>query len=161
MASGDTLFIFTAQSNVRITSGAEPDVRNQHLVLDFDDSTDEHAVFEFVMPRNYAATTGVTVSIFWAATSATSGDVVWNSAFERMNTDTDSDSYATANAVTDTTNGTAGIIETATIAHTDGAQIDSIAVAEAGRLKISRDANNASDTMTGDAELFRVEIKET
>lgn len=39
--------------------------------------------------------------------------------------------------------------------------MDSLAAGEAFRLKVTRDADNASDTMAGDAELIGVEIKET
>jgi hypothetical protein len=37
--------------------------------------------------------------------------------------------------------------------------IDSVTAGDGFRLKINRDANNASDTMTGDAELIAVEVR--
>jgi len=45
------------------------------------------------------------------------------------------------------------------VAFTDGAQMDSVAVGELFRIKVTRDA--ASDDAAGDAELHAVEIKET
>lgn len=161
MASGDTLTIFTAQGNMPPASAyATLDSRNSILLLDFDDTTDESAVFLGVLPRNYAGG-GVTVTLHWAATSATTGNVVWEVAWERMNTDMDADSFATGNTATTACNGTSGILTTSAITFTNGAQIDSVAVGEPFRIKVTRDANNGSDTMTGDAELVAVEIRET
>lgn len=164
MASGNTLATFGPQDNIPPASFfATLDTRNGHLVLDFDASEDENAIFEGVLPRTYAGG-GLTVYIHWAATSATSGNCVWNAAFERIGEgqqDIDSDGFATAQTVTAAAPGTSGNVDIASIAFTDGAQIDSIAVGEVFRLKITRDADNGSDTMTGDAELLAIEIKET
>lgn len=165
MASGQTLVTFVATDNHPPASAyATPDLRNSHPVLDFDAATDEDAIFSAVLPRNYAGG-GVTVTVIWMATSATSGNVIWNGAFERLEaggTDLDVDSFATAQAASAaTTNATSGALTYTTITFTNGAQMDSLAVGEAFRFKVTRDANNASDTMTGDAELVAVEIKET
>jgi len=165
MASGNTLLILGPLDNEPPSSSfATLDVRNLHPVLDFDGAADESAVFSAIMPRNYAGG-GVTVYIHFAATSATSGNVVWTSSFERIgdgSQDIDSDSFASANTVTHATSGTSGNVEIASIAHTDGAQMDSVAAGELFRLKITRDADNASDTVDAtDVELVGVEIKET
>lgn len=161
MASGDTLLVFTPLHNEPPASAyATLDMRNAHPVLDFDDSTDESAVFTAVLPQRYGGG-GVTVYLHWAATSATSGDVVWAVAFERDNTDLDADSFAAAQSATDTTDATSGVITTTSVAFTDGAQMDSLAVGEVFRLMVTRDADNVADTMSGDAELVAVEIRET
>ena len=166
MASGDTLLIFHPFNNEPPASNyATLDARNLHPVLDFDDSTDELAVFSAVLPRAYSGG-GLTVYIHWAATSATSGDAVWEAAFERIGDgqqDIDSDGFAAANYVADTAPGTSGYVTPAAITFTDGADMDSVAAGEGFRLKISRDADgtNATDDMTGDAELRFVEVKET
>jgi len=163
MASGDSLLILTTQSNVPPTSNfASVDTRNNHLVLDFDDTTNESAVFPALMPRAYGGG-GLTVYIHYAMTSAVSGDIDWDVAFERIGDqqqDIDSDSFAAVQSTDNTTvPGTSGNVDIITVTFTDGAQMDSIAVGEAFRLKITRDA--AADTATGDAELLRIEIKET
>lgn len=164
MASGDTLCIFVPTDNEPTSSNyATLDTRNAHPVLDFDASTDESAVFTGVLPRNYAGG-GLTVTLIWGASAATSGDVVWNSAIERIAEgaqDIDSDGFATAQAATATASGTSGVQDYVTIAHTSGAQMDSLAAGESFRLKITRDANHANDDATCDAELVAVEIRET
>ena len=164
MASGNTLRTISPLANEPPSSAfATLDTRNGHPVLDFDASSDESAIFTCVLPRSYAGG-GLTVYLHWAATSATSGDVVWNAAFERIgegSQDIDSDGFASAQAATATASGTSGNIDIQAITFTDGAQMDSVAVGESFRLKITRDADNGSDTMTGDAELVAVEIKET
>jgi hypothetical protein len=163
MASGDTLLIFDAAHGQPTASAyATPDTRNQHAVLDFDDTTAESAVFAAIMPRHYGGG-GVTCYIHYAMTSATSGDIDWDIAWERIGEavlDIDADSFATVQSVDATTvPGTSGNVDIVSIAFTDGAQMDSVAVGEAFRLKVTRDAPN--DTATGDAELLRVEVKET
>ena len=163
MASGDTLGIFTAFSNEPPASNyATLDTRNQHPVLDFDDTTNESAVFSGVMPRNYDGG-GVTAYLHYAMSSAVSGDIDWDVAFERIGDqqqDIDSDGFAAANSADDTTvPGTSGNVDVVSVAFTDGADMDSVATGEGFRLKVTRDA--ASDTAAGDAELLFVELKET
>lgn len=170
MASGNTLIIFTPTGyEPPATSYATFDVRNGHPVLDFDAAADESALWSGVMPRHYAGG-GVTVRLVWAATSATSGDCRWGVAFERLADadtqadDLDTDSFATANTAGATAPGTsAGRLQYTDIAFANGSEMDSIAVGEAFRIKVYRDADGTSgtDDMAGDAELLVVEIKET
>jgi len=164
MASGETLLVFTPHMNEPPSSnGATIDYRNQHPVLDFDASTNESAVFTGVMPRHYSGTTGVTVYIHYAMSSATSGDIDWDVSWERIGDqqlDIDSDSFASVNSVDNTTvPGTSGNVDIVSVAFTDGADMDSCAVGESFRLKLTRDAS--SDSASGDAELVAVEVKET
>lgn len=163
MASGDTLVIFYPNDNEPPASDyATLDLRNSHPVLDFDDTTNESAVFSFVMPQNYSGG-GLTLKIGYSMTSATSGDIDIDAALERIGDqqlDVDSDSFAAVNSVDDTTvPGTSGNVDVVQITFTDGADMDSLAAGELGRLKITRDA--VSDTASGDLELHFVEIRET
>jgi len=163
MASGDTLLQFGPLHNEPPASNsATLDERNGHPVLDFDGTTNESAIFSGVMPRHYGGG-GVTAYIHYAMSSATSGDVDWDAAFERIGDqqqDIDSDGFAAANSVDNTTvPGTSGNVDIVSVAFTDGADMDSVAVGELFRLKITRDA--VSDTAAGDAELLGVELKET
>lgn len=164
MASGNTLLTIPVPANEPPGSNyATLDTRNGHPVLDFDAATSESAIFTCVLPRTYAGG-GLTVYVHWAATSATSGDVVWNVAVERIGEgqqDLDADGFATAQAVTATAPATSGNVDIAAVTFTAGAQMDSLAVGEAFRLKVTRNAADAGDTMTGDAELVGIEVKET
>ncbi len=163
MASGDTLLIFTPLHNEPPAANAATiDLRNQRPVLDFDPTTNESAVLGSVMPRNYAGG-GVTVYLHYAMSSATANTIDWDVAFERVGDqqlDIDADSFAAVNSVDNTTvPGTSGNVDIVNVPFTDGADMDSVAVGEAFRLQVSRDAPN--DSATGDAELVRVEVKET
>lgn len=165
MASGDTILVLTPLHNEPPSANAATiDLRNQHAVLDFDAAADESAVFGGIMPRNYAGG-GVTITLVWMASTATTGNVIWNTAFERHQDDAfdlDADGFAAVQAsAASAAPSASGETSYDMITHTDGAQMDSVAVGESFRLKVTRDADNGSDTMAGDAELLRVEIKET
>lgn len=164
MASGDTLVTFSPFANEPpSTNYATLDTRNGHPCLDFDDTTAEAALFTGVMPQSYSDTTGVTVYVMHGATSATTGTIGWTVEFERLadgGTDLDSDSFASAQTITaETVDGTSGILDYANVAVTKGANMDSVVAGDLFRIRIKRDV--ATDTATGDAELYGVEIRET
>lgn len=164
MASGDTLLIFHPYNNEPPSSNpATLDTRNQHPCLDFDADTNESAVFSAVMPQHYAQTTGITVYIHYAMSSATGNTVDWDVSWELIgdqDLDIDGDSFAAVNSVDNTTvPGTSGLVDIVSVAFTDGADMDSVTPGDSFRLKVTRDA--VSDDATGDAELYKVEIRET
>ena len=161
MASGETICIYVPQHGVPpATLMALQGIRNIHPTLEFDAATEWAIYFEDVLPRNYAGG-GITVNLHWLAASATSGDVVWGASFEAETTDLDADSFGSEQTATGTANGTSGIETVTAIANTDGAQIDSLAAGGAFRLKVARKAAAGGDTMAGNAQLVKVELKET
>lgn len=164
MASGQTLLVLNAISGVPPASGfAALDSRNGHAVLAFDDTGDESVDFESLLPRNYAGA-GLTVAIVWLAATATTGNVRWDVSFERHQdetTDLDTDSFAAAQSVTSGAPSVNGSPQYAEISFTDGAQIDGLVAGESFRVRVLRDADNVADTMVGDAQLMRLEIRET
>ncbi len=163
MASGNTLVVWTPNANMPpATLFANFNTRNNHLVLEFDPSTNWDAIFKAIMPRHYAGG-GITVYIHWCAATATSGNVLWNAQVEAdLAQDIDSDGFAAAQASTaDACSGTSGIETVSTIAFTNGAQMDSVAVGEEFRLKVTRNAADGTDTMAGLAQVTAIEIKET
>ena len=103
------------------------------------------------------------VFIHYAMSTATSGDMDWDAQFERIGDqqqDIDADGFAAVNSVDNTTvPGTSGFVDIVSVAFTDGADMDNVAVGESFRIKIIRDG--ISDTAAGDAELVKVEIRET
>ncbi len=163
MASGDSLLIFRPTDNEPPSSNpATFAVRNAHPVLDFDGSTNETAIFSAFMPRSYSAATGVTVTIIFTSDATDTGDVDWDVAFELIGTtqDIDSDGFAAVNSIDGTaTNATSGIPVSAAVTFTDGADMDSVVVGAAFRLKLTRDAS--SDASTEDAQLLRMEVQDT
>jgi len=157
---------FTALSNEPPAANfATLDTRNSIPVLDFDADADESAEFSGVMPRSYGGG-GVTVTIGWMATdtTVTPHNVVWNAAFKSVTDDADdldTKAYAAVNTVTDAEASASGEVAYSVITFTDGADMDSVAAGEYFRLIITRDADNGADTLTDDAELVFVEIRET
>jgi hypothetical protein len=152
-----TYAVFTAEHNQpTATAFATLDTRNSIAVLDFDDATDESAVFVSIIPEAASLGSGLKIRLHWMATTATSGNVVWDVSLERMTTDLDSDSFDTIASGTAAANGTSGILTVTEITLTT---IDSVTAGDGFRLKVTRDANNASDTMTVDAELVVCEVR--
>lgn len=162
MASGDTLLIFTPQCNeFGAANFARLDTRNLHPVLDF--ALNELGLFSDVMPRHYGGG-GVAIYLHYAMTSAVANDIKLETYFERIGDqqqDIDSDGFAAAQNTGDiTVPGTSGNVDIITSTHTNGAQMDSIAVGEGFRLQVKRVAVAGTDAM-GDLELLFIEIKET
>lgn len=127
--------------------------------LAFDAASDEAA---FWMWRAVSYGSGnLSVDLDWYADTATSGDVIFEAQITAItpntdNTDVETDSLATANSVTDTHLGTTGQrLHRCTITVSN---LDSLAANDDVWLRIARDANNASDTMAGDAILVGVTV---
>lgn len=163
MASGATLAIFTALSNNPPASNpATLNLRNGTPVLEFDPTTQEIAIFLGVLPRHYAGG-GITVYVHFAAKVDVTNTIGWDVAFERIGAgvqDLDADGFASAKTITAVTvPGIAGFVDIQNVAFTNGAEMDSLAVGEAYRLRVRRDV--ANDTAAGDAQLLAVELKET
>ena len=133
------------------------DTRNGHPVLDFDTTTQETAIFGGIMPNHYGAGS-IRVTIWAALTSATSGTLGWDIAFETDNgQDIDSDGFNTAKTATAATvPGTSGVMMTHSVTFTQS-EADGIAAGDAFRLRVRRDV--ANDNAAGDAELFRVLVE--
>lgn len=164
MASGDTLAVFTPPANQPPSSNyATLNVRNGHLVLEFDTTTQETAIFAGKMPRHYGGG-GMTAYVTWMAASAVTGTIGWGVTIERNAdgaTDLDADDFATEQIVTAATvPGSSGVPKVTSVAITAGAAgTDSVAAGDDFRLRVRRDV--ANDSAAGDAQLLSVELKET
>ncbi len=160
MASGDSLLAFSPL-NAELPASSYPQFvsRNAHPALAFDASSNETTYFSAVMPRIYAGN-GITVKVTWAAASdtTTSNTCTWAIAFERFTSqDIDSDGFATAQSASGNPNATSGIPTVTNVAFTSG-QIDGVLAGEAFRMSVMRDT---TDTMTGDAQILAIELRET
>ena len=170
MASGDVVGIIGdivqpstlyATFDVRV-DGSTP-VGNMP-VYDFDDTTIQY--LDVYCRLNGYGGGGLTVTWDWSAASATSGSVVWGAAIRRIEDDAedmDSSHSYDYNDATDTAASASGDRCSVSIAFTSGADMDSLADAEAFVLRLRRNASSGSDTMNGDAELWAwtLAIKET
>lgn len=123
-------------------------------------STDESCTFKFVA-TSYGSG-NLTVTVYWYADSASSGNVVFGAAISAITPNTDSqdietDAFATANTVQDAHLGTTGQrLHSADIAVSN---LDSIAAGDHVFLQIYRDASDTTnDTMTGDAIITLVTL---
>jgi hypothetical protein len=157
-----TRFVFTPNSAEFPTANAPQLIAsNARPALAFDAATDESCYWSAVAPQGL--TGAVTVVVTYAMASATSGDVILQAAIEAISggdaTDTDAaTSFDTANSSSATTvPGTAGYIDQISITMTNA---DSLAAADYFRLSLNRDADNGSDTATGDLYVLAVELRD-
>lgn len=107
---------------------------------------------------------GLTFTLVWSASTATTGDVRWEIAVRAMPDDAeDIDAAHTYvfNGVTDAAPSVSGEVVYPTIAFTDGADMDSWAEGELAIVRVRRDPAHGDDDMAGDAELWAVGGVET
>lgn len=158
MASGDTLAVLTWHNAAfPASSAAGITRRNGHLTIAFDDSTDEVVDFEVVLPQHFS-TTLLLFTFVWLAATATSGNVVWQIEQERHEDDADdldSDNFASTSQGPFTTASVSGEPQYSSLNHA-GTGV----AGESARFRLRRDADAGGDTMSGDAQLIRMEIKQ-
>lgn len=167
MAAGDSLLQFVPQH-------IEPPVSNYGTMDVRDGSTTSHPVYDMalneigdvsaVMPQSYSGN-GLTIYVHYAMTSAGSNDIKLETDFERIGDqqqDMDSEGFTASpqNTGDITVPGSSGLVDIVSTAHTDGAQIDNIAVGEGFRLRIKRVVVSGTDA-AGDLEIRFIEIRET
>lgn len=166
MASGDSIFGWDAQAaRPPAANYATLDVRNDHVVLDFDDTNSESADFFGIAPSGVSQAIGQTVILTWATSSATSGNVVWNVEVERHEPDSgfdlDSNAFPVSTSGTTAVPSQSGVLRQTTLV-IPLTEIDDLPHAgESFRLRITRDSGSTSDTASGDVELVAVEIRES
>lgn len=168
MASGDQV-VQIIRAMPPATAYATEDVRpggstpaESVIVYDFDPSATEY--MDFLAYLSGYAGGGLTFTLPWSATSATTGGVRWEVAIRRLQDDAeDVDGAQTYdfNGVTDTTASASGELSYPTVTFTDGADMDSWASGELAIIRVRRKHDDAGDDMSGDAELWAIIGKET
>ena len=134
---------------------------NRRPVLGFDASTSETCYWTTVIPQGWTAP--ATAVISYAMASATSGGVAFDVAVEALTsgdaTDTDATtSFASVNTGTDAgVPGTAGYMEQISVTLSN---LDSATAGDLVRFSLARATSNATDTATGDAYVFSIEIRD-
>jgi hypothetical protein len=131
-------------------------IKPQFPILSFDASTDEGRIFSGRQARGYGGTLTVSGSFYMA--SATSGNVVLAAQIAAVG-DADAGvtgkAFATVNTATVAVPGAAGTEKVFSITMTNA---DSIAAADRFMLVFYRDADNGSDTATGDLNLTLLDL---
>lgn len=165
MVGTQDLFISAAAMWPRVTGGCSSLTQTELSTsvfniqsLDFDQSTDEFAQFQVTIPRKWNNGT-VTVAVYWTAASG-SGNVVWSiNGGAYSDDDALTVALGSAQSVTDGLTATNDLmISSATAAITlAGTPADSDFLA----FQVSRDADNGSDTLNGDAKLLGISIRIT
>lgn len=146
---------FPAVGRTSDASGARP-------YLGFDATADEAAYFTFIAPQGL--TTPISAVATYAMASATSGNVIFDVAVEAITSgdamDTDStESLDTVNtAAADAVPATAGNAKQVSVTLTNN---DSIAAGDMVRVRFRRVGSSGSDTATGDANLYALEIRDS
>lgn len=123
--------------------------------LDFDQTTQEFAQMQFVMPRNWNNGT-VTATVYWTAESG-SGGVVWGiSGGAYSNDDALTVALGTAQTVSDTfiTANDLHITSTSSAITLAGTPADADFIA----IQISRNPADGSDTLNADAKLLGIRL---
>jgi hypothetical protein len=168
MASGDPVVKIlramppaTSYAQYDIRAGGSTPAENVE-VFDFDASSTEY--MDYMCRLEGYDGGGLTFTIAWSATSATTGGVRWDVAIRRVADDAEdidaSHSYD-FNGVTDTCASASGELSYPTVTFTDGADMDSWAEGEVAIVRIKRTHDNAGDDMAGDAELWGIFGAET
>jgi len=171
MASGDTLLILTPQNGTPPASspaqldtitGADGTSAENVPCIDFDASTDEYMDFYCVMPEHYGSG-GLTLTIVHACLGDTSNAWKCAIAFRSIEDDAEdldtTDHAYTYNTGDMTPAGTAGEVGYDNITFTDGADSDNVDAGDLFILRVMRDVSE--DSMTGDASVLAIHIKET
>lgn len=134
-------------------------VRNGHRVAVFPQAGTTETFYTFNMPTVYASG-DVDVILTWMAGVATSGDCVWEVAFERHEPgvdDLDTPSFATGVTFVATADPVTGVT-IKTVITISSAQMDSVSQGDQFRLAVRRLGDDSSQTMVGTAELMTVVI---
>jgi hypothetical protein len=119
-----------------------------HVILLADGTTDEHWMWQFLMPGDYAS--GGTLRMVWESVSTSSGDVIAKAAVAQS-TDGSTDLY-TGNTLFDTVVTSSAIANPTTVGQTVSATLALTGSYTANRatiVMVGRDADNGSDTLNG------------
>lgn len=131
----------------------------QKGVLDFVDGANTiSAQWSQYLPADFTATGGVDIRLKWYAGTATTGNVVWNAQLACVaDAETSDPAFGTATAVTDAAKGTVNQDNDVTFTNISTAT-GTCAAGELMYIKIARDSNNGSDTMTDTAHVRGIEL---
>lgn len=160
MSSGNTIVEFSPLCVIPPDSNyARFGVRNNHPVLYFGHTgVNESGFFSAIMPHYYSGR-GINVNIAWSSLTGSIGYCKWNGALERFtgNADLKTSHFLNSNSVSGQAPLSSGLIQYLNLPLT-GIYSTGILPGELFRLMIQRDG--LQNSMSGDAELYFLELKE-
>lgn len=160
MASGDTLLSFDPLSNrPPATAFATVDLRGEFVVLDFDDSTNEQAVFHASVPSHYSGG-DLCADLAWTSSSATSGNSKLRLELTRLGSGINLDALPTPDGSVDLVVPAPSTSGDLVVSLSGPITVSGLTPGESLRVLVTRLATDASDTMTGDLELVSFELRE-
>ena len=156
--------VFEARSADLRTSGFPQLVRHNGTNIPvagyaFDAATEEAIFFDFRATRYGSG--NLTVDVDWYSTAATSGAVMWGAQIAAITPTTDTQDVETdalATVATTTTSHPGTTTQRLLRTSITVSSLDSLAADDDVRIRISRVAANAADTMTGDVIATRVTV---
>lgn len=152
--------VFTPGGGDATTQGAQIDAGDGNWRLLFDDTVDEGAMWQFVLPDYWAAHSEI--KVFYSMVSATTLEVDFEAAVMCVSpgdaADIGTASFANVATASDTVPATAGFLDSVSITVTD----DSCAAGDVMFVFLSTDANDATlDDAVSDREIIAVEYEFT
>lgn len=134
--------------------------RNSILVLAFSDSVTQTAIFASFLQETTTLTLGLRITLHWAATTATSGNVVWLASFNTLTlvspVSPGSLVVGPSVVIVASTNSTSGVLNKTELIINN---VNATALGNGYRLEISRIGQNPLDTMLGAAELVLARVE--
>jgi hypothetical protein len=130
----------------------------QHQWLLFDPTTEEHWLWTFELPPDYAS--GGTLTLVWSTKGTSTAQVVWKATSVCLvagTTDLDAAIFDTVVTVAGTPSATQGIATRSTVALT----MTNAAAGRAIIVMVGRDCDNGSDTNANDACLISASFEYT
>lgn len=160
MSQGNTLIEFSPLCYAPPVSGyARLGIRNDHPLLYFSSTgLAESGFFSAVMPSYYSSR-GINVNMAWSSLTGTVGYCKWNAAIERLsgNADLKVSNFGAIQTTSGQAPASSGLIQYLNLSMT-GIYSTGLVSGEMFRLMIQRDVT--VNSMSGDAELYFLELKE-
>ena len=169
MASGDTIWLLSADAGMALTAtAATPGVIDSgtyfHSVRKFEKDTDSYLQYQTVVPENYTAGASLECYFQWSSVGTGGSAVItWGIQIERHiigTTDMGAESFPTILTVDDTDSATADLILESPVRTLTNAQADGILVGESVRILVWRYDTGGTDDLAQPADFHRLKVLE-
>ena len=160
MASGDSLMTADALCNRPPAADfATVDVRGDLVVLDFDDSTEEQAQFQAVVPSHFGGGE-IEPVLTWTTTSAATGNCQFEVELVHLAAGDNLDAPPAASGSSQVTSGAPSTTGDLVVAVGGSIEVAGLAAGDLLLVRVNRLAADAADTLVGDVEFVSLELRE-